>query len=176
MHPQAFGCIPPISASVFTWLLLCLGRSSFVSCKDAVIGLGATLTENDLTSRSLTTYMKTLFPDMVLFTCSGGTHLLGSPFNPLSVYKIILILGDYQDLKQIGTDNSHVGGGLVMMRTLESPGKDQGLASSESELFHHGACGNSHSTLSVERDTVPSPEVVTLQSWLFWDFLINSIM
>ena len=113
---------------------------------------------------------------MVLFTCSGGTHLLGPPFNPFSVYKIILILGDYQDLKQIGTDNSHVGGGLVMMRTLESPGKDQGLASSESELVHHGVRVNSHSTRSLERDPVQSPEVVTLQSWLFWDFIINSIM
>ena len=59
------------------------------------------------------------------------------------------------------------------MRTLESPGKDEVLAAL-GELFHYGARENSHSTLSVERDPVPSPEVVTLQSWLFWDFIINS--
>ena len=61
------------------------------------------------------------------------------------------------------------------MRTLESPGKDQGLASSEGELFHHGARESSHSILPVERDLVPSAEAVTLQSWLFWDFIISRL-
>ena len=61
------------------------------------------------------------------------------------------------------------------MRTLESPGRDEVLAAL-GELFHHVVHGNSHSTLSVERDPVPSPEMVILQSWLFWDFIISSIM
>ena len=59
------------------------------------VGLKVTLTLDDLTLRSLTTSTKTLFPDMALFPCSGGTHLLGPPFTPLSVYKITLILGDH---------------------------------------------------------------------------------
>ena len=45
---------------------------------------------------------------------------------------------------------------------MESPGEDQGLASSEGELFHHGARESSHSILSVERGLVSSPEVSAL--------------
>ena len=53
------------------------------------------------------------------------------------------------------------------MKTMESPGQDQVLASSEGELFLHRACEGSHSILPMERVPVSSPEVSTLQSWLF---------
>ena len=76
----------------------------------------------------------------------------------------MLILGEYQDPMYIGTDSSCVGGVLGEMRTVESPGKDQGLASSEGELFHRGAHEKSHSILPMERGPVSSPEVSTLYS------------
>ena len=88
--------------------------------------------------------------------------------SPLSVYKIMLILGDDQGPIQTSTDSTHVGGGLGRMRTMESPGKNQGLASSEGELFHHRAHENSHSILPMERGPVSSPEVPTLHSCFFW--------
>ena len=47
---------------------------------------------------------------------------------------------------------------------MESPGKDQGLASSEGELFHLGAHENSHSILPMQRGPMSSPEMSTLQA------------
>ena len=74
-------CLPSSSCVLFSMsvsLLLSLTRN-------LLIGLRATHTQDDLTSPSLNASTKTLFPDMVLFTCSGGTHLLGPQFNPLKV-------------------------------------------------------------------------------------------
>ena len=61
---------------------LCLCLPSF---RNLLIGLRATHTQDDLTSTSFNVSLKTLCPDTVLFTCSGGKHLLGPPFNPLKV-------------------------------------------------------------------------------------------
>ena len=109
-----------------------------------------------------------IFPNPGLPHCRWILYHLSHQGSPLSEYKIVLILGEYQDPIYIGTDSRHVGGILGRMRTMESPGKDQGLSSSEGELFHHGARENSHSILSMERGLVSSPEVSTLHSWLFW--------
>ena len=103
-----------------------------------------------------------------LLHCRQFLYHLSHQGSPLSVYKIMLILGDDQGPIQTGTDSTHVGGGLGRMRTMESPGKDQGLASSEGELFHLGAHENSHSILPMERGPVSSLEMSTLQSWHFW--------
>ena len=103
-----------------------------------------------------------------LLHCRQFLYHLSHQGSPLSVYKIMLILGDDQGPIQTGTDSTHVGGGLGRIRTMESPGKDQGLASSEGELFHLGAHENSHSILPMERGPVSSLEMSTLQSWLFW--------
>lgn len=44
----ACGCILPVSASVFTRLLLCLRGSFSVSYKDALVGLGPILIQDGL--------------------------------------------------------------------------------------------------------------------------------
>ena len=72
----------------------------------------------------LTPSAKTLFPDTALFPCSGGAHLWGPPFTPLSVYKITFILGDHHRPIWTVTDSGHTRG-VWRMRILESPGTDQ---------------------------------------------------
>ena len=82
--------VPPSShGSSSVSFLICLIRSRS-------IGLGATLTGDDLTLRYLTTSTEMFSPDTALFTCSGGTQLLGPQVSPLFVYKITLILGDHR--------------------------------------------------------------------------------
>jgi hypothetical protein len=57
----ACGPITAVSASIFTWHLLCVCVSSSVSYKDTAIASGATLIQGDLICRSLIPSAKTLF-------------------------------------------------------------------------------------------------------------------
>ena len=77
---------PPPSSCGFS---LCLCLSSSVSYKDTVIGFGATLIQDDLISDSSLILQKPFLQIMSLHTF-WGTHLLGLPLNPLSLYKITL--------------------------------------------------------------------------------------
>ena len=73
-RPWAGGCVPPISASVSTWLLLWVCVSSSVSSQDTVIGCRAPLTQDDLLSDPpLIPPAKALFPDKDLFPGSTST-------------------------------------------------------------------------------------------------------
>ena len=84
--PWACGPLPPISAILIMQLVLCICVYLLFSLtRNLLTGLRATHIHDGLTSTSLNESTKTLFPDTVLFTCSGGTHLLGPPFNPLKV-------------------------------------------------------------------------------------------
>ena len=75
--------IPLISAFIFMRLVPCVCVSLLLCLmRNSLIGSRASHTQDDLTSTSLNAF---LFPDTVLFTCSGGKHLLGPPFNPLKV-------------------------------------------------------------------------------------------
>ena len=66
-RPGAGGHIPPVSASVSTWLLLWVCVSSSVSSQDIVIGRRAPLTQDNLLSDpALIPPAKTLYPHNVI--------------------------------------------------------------------------------------------------------------
>lgn len=134
---QVCGCLPPISASSSCGFSS-VSPFSCLSYQDTVIRFRVTLTQMT-SSPDPQLYLKRLFPRYGPVHPFWGTQLLGLPFNPFSVYKITLILGDDQGPIWTGANSSHVNGVLGRMRTLEAPGKDPGLASSGGELFHPGA-------------------------------------
>ena len=69
VHPWAGGCLPPVSASVSTWLLLC-ARVSPLPCLTRTLSLGLGPVPSKRTSIHTLQFIssaETLFPNKVLF-------------------------------------------------------------------------------------------------------------